>query len=56
MRLSHEHPDHHCHLARYGRGTRYAFEVSEDAAHLQRGIHATTKALDTDDLPDLRAS
>ncbi|MEU6812653.1 CHAT domain-containing protein [Streptomyces sp. NPDC046831] len=57
MRLSKEQPDHHRHLARYGRGARLAFESSGDASHLQRGVRATTKALKTDDLPkDLEAS
>ncbi|UXY27235.1 CHAT domain-containing protein [Streptomyces sp. HUAS TT20] len=56
-RLSKEHPDHHRHLARYGRGARLAVETTKDAAYLRLGISATTEALNTDGLPkDLEAS
>ncbi|MGW1321736.1 CHAT domain-containing protein [Streptomyces antibioticus] len=57
MRLSRGRPDRHRHLARYGRGARLIYEDTGDASHLARGIHATLRALKTDDLPaELKAA
>ncbi|MFF2210878.1 CHAT domain-containing protein [Streptomyces antibioticus] len=57
MRLGRGRPDHHRHRARYGRGARLIYEDTGDVAHLDRGIHATLKALETDDLPaELKAA
>ncbi|MCW6010451.1 CHAT domain-containing protein [Micromonospora sp. CPCC 205371] len=56
-RLSRDRPDHHRHLARFGRAGRHVFEMSGDLDFLRRGIIATKRALDSDGVPeDLRAA